>query len=283
MPAGDLQPAELVIAFFGWSWILTATMALVELASGVLLLRRETALAGALLLLGVLSNAALINVLFDVPGKSLSPHFMLITGLLVLPDARRLFDAHLLGRPVGPADLGHDVSGPRWLAENRRAIKIALVALMVASPVVLILRTRGYLFSATHHPAAGLYEATQFVRGGVEHPPIHGDELRWRFAVVGPTGETMHVRNGDGRWNAYRFEIDTSTKRMMLSAAKPSDGRALEASRFTPLPFVDTLRYTRDAAGTLRITGDIGGVRTEVTLAQVPPTRFQFIRGNDRR
>jgi hypothetical protein len=115
-PVGEMRAWEMLWAFVGWSALYTTFLALVEIAGGVLLLRRETTLLGALIAGAVLSNVVLLNVLFEVPGMSLSPHFALLTGLLVLPDARRLFELHVTGASVAPADLARDVPATPWLS-----------------------------------------------------------------------------------------------------------------------------------------------------------------------
>src|SRR5439155_22465370 len=133
----------------------------------------RTTLLGTLVVGAVLSNVVALNFLFDVPGKSLSPHMSLIAGLLLFPDAKRLVDVHMRGRPVAPADLAPDVPGRGVFRTHRTALKGAVVALFIVSPFVTIERTRGYVCSAPPpHPLAVLYEARSFAIGRREVRPV---------------------------------------------------------------------------------------------------------------
>src|ERR1041385_5319129 len=71
-----------------------------------------TSLLGALMVGGVLSNVVLLNLAFDVPGKLLSPHFAVMTALIILPDLKRVWDLHVTGEPVPSVALPHARTSP---------------------------------------------------------------------------------------------------------------------------------------------------------------------------
>jgi hypothetical protein len=278
-PVGDMRPNELLWAFFGWSWIFTSFLGLSEIAAGALLLRRETTLLGALLLGTILSNVVLLNFTFDVPEKSLSPHLLAMMTVLVLPDAKRLFDVHVLGKSVPPADMGWDVPSDRALTRRKSFLKKCLIVLMVASPLFLIWKTRGYLFHHAKSPLAALYEVSSFTRDGQERPPIVGDSLRWRRAVISKQGDVLHVQMADSKWFSYGMAADTVKHRIALTAPIASEWRSAKPDMLTKdTPRQDTVSYMRTRAGHLELKGNIAKHALTVTLERVDTKQLEFFK-----
>ncbi|MEZ4454913.1 MAG: hypothetical protein R3B09_36015, partial [Nannocystaceae bacterium] len=66
---GDLTPMDLLWGFMGHSWVYSGFTGLAEVVGAVLLLWRRTTALGALLLVAVLANVALLNFCYDVQVK----------------------------------------------------------------------------------------------------------------------------------------------------------------------------------------------------------------------
>jgi hypothetical protein len=277
-PAGDMKPAELLWAFFGWSWIFTTFLAAAELLSGVLLLRRRTTLLGALLMGSILSNVVILNFTFDVPGKSIAPHLLVIVGLLLLPDLKRVFDVHFLGRSVPPADLGYSVPAEPFLKRNHGRVKALMILLMIASPAYLIYKTRGYLIFHTKHTLSALYEVPKFVRDSTVHPPIIGDSVRWRRVVIAEKGDFLHVQLANNKWQSFTMKVDTAKKKIALSAPSPSEWRAkkLESNWGGETPLPDTVTYAKAGSGDLQLVGSIASHKMDISLKPVDISKFKF-------
>jgi hypothetical protein len=108
---GDSSPLALYSVFMGYSRRYTLFVGTSEAMAGFLLLFRRTTTLGALVALGVLGDLAMLAFTYDLPRKLLSIHLLLMAGLLLAPDLRRLVDALVLDRPTRPADREPPLSG----------------------------------------------------------------------------------------------------------------------------------------------------------------------------
>lgn len=274
-PVGQWEPREMLWTFFGWSWIFTIVLAGVELLAAALLLRRETTLAGALLIGMVLSNVVILNYFFDVPGKSLSPHFALMVGLLVLPDAKRLLSMHVLDGEVSSADLGRDVALPDAFSRHRTLWKAAVILLFVGAPVFAVVQARGFLFFPRPHALAGLYAVEEFEWDGQILPQIVGDSIPWRRAVISEDAGIFHLQRSDNRWMAFALAIDEETDRLRLTDGTPSEWRRRVVVAGSGGPS-GTLSYELGDGARLELTGGLAGHRLRVTLKRVDIKEYPF-------
>ncbi|HTQ79627.1 MAG TPA: hypothetical protein VMM92_06500, partial [Thermoanaerobaculia bacterium] len=105
-PFGDASPMGLLWTFMGASKAYTNFSGACEMLGGFLLTARRTTLLGALVCFGVITNIVLLNFCYDVPVKLYSSHLLLISAVLIAPDARRLINLLILNRPAGPSPIG---------------------------------------------------------------------------------------------------------------------------------------------------------------------------------
>jgi hypothetical protein len=131
---GDISPMRLLWTFMGFSPAYAAFAGAAEtLGSALLFFRRTTAL-GALILVGVLGNVAIMNFCYDVPVKLFSSFLLLLAVWLASADARRLVHFFLLNRPAEPAPLDGPFLPPR-LRFARQVAKLALIAALVGPTI----------------------------------------------------------------------------------------------------------------------------------------------------
>lgn len=123
-PMGEVAGFWLTWYYFGYSAVYGSLIALVEVAGGLLLTLRRWWLAGALVLLPIIGNIALVDVFYGVDLGATVVAFLLLAGLVVLvaPHASRLLDVVRTGE--GDGDRGGRVGG--WTART------AIVALAFA-------------------------------------------------------------------------------------------------------------------------------------------------------
>jgi hypothetical protein len=101
----------------------------VEMLGGALLFLPRTTLLGAIIGLGSAIQVLALNLSYDVPVKLFSFHMVLVSLLLIAPDAPRLIRV-LFGQPTGPSTKPPLAPGPRgW--------RVALTA-QLASGVFII-------------------------------------------------------------------------------------------------------------------------------------------------
>jgi hypothetical protein len=252
-------------------------LGLVTLGTGAFLLVRRTTLFGVMSAGIVLSNVVLLNFLFDVPDKSLSPHFTIITGLLLLPDAFRLLDVHFTGRSAPAADLAEDIPDG-WLGQHRRRVKAAIVALFLISPLLVVVRARGYLWPPPPHAMSGAYEVRSLKRSDKVIQPILGDSTSWGWAVLTADASRLNVQRLDGSWWTYEVTLDTTTRRLTLShAQRAADWRLRQlapVAAFEPMSFAVNAR-TKDV---LQLSQDTGE-QLDLVLQRFPRRRFNLFDG----
>ena len=131
-PLGSLTPMGLLWSYMGYSSVYTVFAGLGESVGGFLLFFRRTTTAGALILVAVLSNVALINYAYDVPVKQLSTNLLLASMLLAAADARRLIAVFALNAATMPADQTFAFR-PKTL-RVRRWLKPAVIGLATIGP-----------------------------------------------------------------------------------------------------------------------------------------------------
>jgi hypothetical protein len=131
---GDSSPMNVLWAFMGASQVYTMFAGLGEIVAGLLLVWRRTCILGALVALGVMINVMMLNYSYDVPVKLYSTHLVVMSMLVLAPDAKRLFNFLVLNRPVPASFLG-GVWQSRWSWWTRLVLKTWIVGGFVLLPV----------------------------------------------------------------------------------------------------------------------------------------------------
>lgn len=129
---GASSPMGLLWSFMGYSTGYTIFAGLMEVLPGVLLFSRRTAPLGSLISFAVLTNIVALNFFYDVPVKLYSVNLLLLSGYLVWPHARPLWQLLIQQRPARPS-LEVNIR-----LDNTRALKIANVAKAIFLTCVLL-------------------------------------------------------------------------------------------------------------------------------------------------
>ena len=104
-PYGESSPMNLAWTFMGASRPYTVFAGAGELVGAALLLWRRTALAGALVSAGVMTNVVMLNFCYDIPVKQFSSHLLAASVFVAMYDARRLAALFVRNVAAEPADL----------------------------------------------------------------------------------------------------------------------------------------------------------------------------------
>jgi hypothetical protein len=155
-----------------------------ETIPGILLFFRRTTLIASLVLLGVMGNVVMLNFCYDVPVKIYSTLLWIMALFLVLPDARRVFAALVLGRAT-PGAAAPSAAGraqlARKLAFGLLAATLALTAFESAWS-----RHRKYATPPPEHPVAihGLYRVFEMTLDGKPLAELPA-AARWTHVALG--------------------------------------------------------------------------------------------------
>lgn len=210
---GESSPMGLLWTFMGASRPYTVFGGALEVLGGVLLLWPRTAVLGALCSAGVLANITALNFCYDVPVKLYSSHLFLMSVLVLLPEARRLF-AVALGRAV-PARTVFVLARSRAGVHALRAVKLAALLSIAWSEwtsIHMMLARREVPLA----PLAGLWEAEEPSRAGAVLGPDRDEAGFLRRVYFSNFGSVM-LRTRDGGAERFRFELDEGARTLRLS------------------------------------------------------------------
>ncbi len=233
-----------------------------ELLGGVLLIFPRTITLGALICLADMTEVFVLNMTYDVPVKLFSFHMILMSLLLLAPQARHLVSFFFLDRPVEP-------SPSFTLFATRRARRIATAVLaflwlwMIGNNVYSAwtswhTRGGGRAKSALY----GIWDIDQLTRDGQIQPPLLTDNSRWRRAIF-DFPQFMQFQNMDESFTRLSVAIDS--KENTLTLTKPDD-KSWKAS------FV----FTRTAPDRLTLQGAMDGHQLSLQLHRLDETKFLF-------
>lgn len=261
---GDSSPMGLLWTFMGYSRVYTLFAGLAEMAGGLLLVPRRTALLGALLSFGVLANVVLLNFCYDVPVKLFSSHLLGMAALLILPDLRRLAYFFLWNRTVAPAEIRPLFQRPR-LHRAALVLRTVLVAGFAISWLYLAYKIDvDYTGTVSKTPLYGIWEVEEYVADGRPQPPLVTDETRWRRLVFEAPGYVSVHGMHQLRPRYYVLQVDAPRKRLVLTDFKDPKWRSVLAYRQTG----------RDA---LTVSGKIDGRDVTARLRRTDESKFLLL------
>jgi len=200
---GDTWPMTMVGTFMQASKPYELFGGACEVLGGILLFHRRTALLGACVSIGTLTNICALNWLYGVPVKQYSAHLLLYAIALLAPFLPQLSAVFVRNRPSQPVDLR--------VAKGRLAGRLLLVLgiLWVAAHLVKTHLQgvkpkpwrKGYERSALY----GLWTVDTMTLDGQEVPMT--DSSRWRdFAV--DRGSMAWTRELTGKHRYFDFKWD---------------------------------------------------------------------------
>ena len=261
----ESSPMGLMWRFVGSSAAYRAFGGALELLGAALLLYPATTTLGALVVAGVMSNVAMMNLCYDVAVKLGSIHCVLFACLLVAPDLRRLARFFVLHLPTEGAPEVALFTKPR----QRRAalaIKLVLTVGVVAQAVFDVTKTRRDLYPPPREGSPeGAFEVETFTRDGREVPPLVGDATRWqRVSFFG---------NKLGR----ALTMDRSTRVVFFHADDLASHTTTLTKRADPPVPLGTLHYAEQDAATLTLSGTLEGAPVEIRLKKIDTSKMPLL------
>ncbi|MCU0401022.1 MAG: hypothetical protein MUE75_08445 [Algoriphagus sp.] len=192
-PLGDYLPMRFSWMFIGYSAPYQIFSGVAEVAVGLLLFWRKTALLGALLAVGVFANVVMLNYSYDIPVKIYSSNLLLASIFLVWQERKRLIAFFIQNSPTLPSSLFEKTYSVKWQKVTRVVLK-----------TVFFLFTFGFILSDTYsyfqetkaqntkvlEPIQpGMYHVELFVKNGDTIPESLADSLRWRDVIFDYNGQ----------------------------------------------------------------------------------------------
>ncbi|MEQ8714681.1 MAG: hypothetical protein RIC80_16800 [Cyclobacteriaceae bacterium] len=219
-PYGEMSPMGVLWRFMGYSESYNMFAGLAEAIPGLLLFHRRTALLGALLGIGAMSNVVMLNFTYDVPVKLFSTHLLIFLSYLALPHLKDLAQLFVLGRGV---TLNFDQRPKPLLKLDNTPfviLKVLFIIFMIYSTASVGYKSqRSYGDLRPKIPFQGLYNAQLFVRNGDTIPPLIGDSTRWRYLAIERQGRSTIIMC-DGKKHWLDFSLDTLTNNIYLKSER---------------------------------------------------------------
>jgi len=214
-PFGNFSPMAVLWLQVGTSHPYEVALGAVEVLAGVLLFVPRTATLGALVSLAATGQIFLLNMTYGVPVKILSFHLLSISALLLVPRARRLVDALVLGRGVGPEVRPALFDSPRR-DRLATAAQVLLGVWVLAGCLVLSLQSWREFGDGRPKPDLyGIWRVTEFAVDGKPRPPLLTDDIRWQRMVFDQPGViTFQLMNGE----LVDAPADTTANTLVLTA-----------------------------------------------------------------
>jgi hypothetical protein len=196
-----------------------------------------------------MTNVVMLNFCYDVPVKLYSSTLLAVAVVIALPDARRLI-ACLLGRAAPESTV---IARTRFSKRTERIRLVAKLGAIAIANYMLVhdeLDARAQYIDTPPGPLDGVYDVVSFTAGGVDHPPLLTDPLRWQRVYV---------------WGNQAVGFAPMTGDTMFMHAEISDHDLVMQGRSGAA----TLAYTH-AGDTLELDGDWKGSKVHAILTRRP-------------
>jgi hypothetical protein len=199
----------------------------------------------------------MLNMTYDVPVKLFSFHLILMSLVLIAPEASRIARVLVFNRLAGPSEQP-PLFRRRWLA-------LAALALQLGYGGYIILNGYGGATEAwTQRDAAksalyGIWDIEKMTIDGQTRSPLVTDYGRWR-RVLFPFPTVMTFQRMDDSFLAYGAKIDTAAKTIAVTA-----GPEAPASIF---------RFVRPDPQRLILDGALGGHTIHLEARLVDHRKF---------
>lgn len=131
---GASSPMGVLWTFMGASRPYTIFAGLGEVAGALLLIWRRTSVLGAMVTFGVMVNVMMLNYCYDVPVKIYSTHLVMMSIMIILPEAMRVMNVFVLNR-TAPAIFLSGVWGNAYLAWARAGLKLVVLSYLFFLPL----------------------------------------------------------------------------------------------------------------------------------------------------
>ncbi|MEQ1871719.1 MAG: hypothetical protein ABL961_17015 [Vicinamibacterales bacterium] len=216
-PIGNLSLSNLLWAFVGASVPYQVFGGVAEVVGAVLLVFPRTTPLGALVTLADMVQVLALNAGYDFGLKQISSHYILMSLLVLAPDARRLLDVLVLDRPAPP-------STHRPLASRPDRARVVLVAQVLFGAylfgVYTWLQVRQWEQpDGPAHPRSALYGIWDVERmtvdGEERHPATNDYDRRWRRAIF-DFPDRMVFQRFDDSMARYDSIIDVNRGTLLL-------------------------------------------------------------------
>jgi hypothetical protein len=216
-PFGNFSPMGVLWFSIGASKSYEMFAGFMELTGGVLLFVPQLATLGAMVTFATAVQIFTLNMTYDVPVKLFSFHLILMSLVLIAPEAMRIASVIVLNRTALP-------STQPPLFRRRAAVLVVLAVQLVYGGYLLWDNYSGARQSwttrgggAPKSPLYGIWNIEKMTIDGHERSPLVTDYGRWR-RVLFQTPAGMTFQRMDDTFLGYTVKIDMAAKTIAVTA-----------------------------------------------------------------
>ena len=219
-PLGELSPMGLAWTYMGYSKGFGMFAGVMEIIGGLLLIPKRTVALGAFIIIGVMTQVAMMNLMFDIPVKLFSIHLVLMALVLFLSDSGRFISVFITNSEVKYRNSYHPIKDKQyhkvifWV----KTISVSL-AIVLACVFGYNAEKRFNNVTDSQPPLYGIWEVNTFIKNSDTIPPLLTVKSRWRYLVIEREGFAS-VKTMDNDIYRYKFEIDTTAKKISMYKIK---------------------------------------------------------------
>ncbi|WP_179343482.1 DoxX family protein [Winogradskyella ursingii] len=214
-PLGEFSPMGLAWTYMGYSKGFGVFAGLMEIVGGLLLISRKTTTLGSFIIIGVMTQVAMMNLMFDIPVKLFSIHLILMASVIFVTDIKRFTSVFIKNKATNAYEFYHPVSSKSYHKTINKLKKIFVPIILLVACVL------GYLgelnvTDKNHKPHLyGIWESELFVKNSDTIAPLITSSNRWRYLVIENKGRAI-VKTIDDELLRYNFKLDTVQKKISM-------------------------------------------------------------------
>ena len=200
--------------YMGFSKGFNVFVGLLEVLGGVLLIPRRTQTLGSLIVMGVMTQVAVMNFCYDIPVKLFSVHLVLMAVVIFITD-NRFINVFIKNKAVEKYNYYHPIKSTKY---HKVIFWIKTIGLIV----LLSFISFNFYTTESHRgenrkkpPLYGIWEATHFIKNGDTLQPLITDNFRWRYLIVDLKDEAT-VKTMDDVKHQYGFITDSTLQKIRL-------------------------------------------------------------------
>ena len=214
-PLGEFSPMGLAWTYMGYSKGFGMFAGVMEILGGVLLVSRRTSTLGAFIVMGVMTQVAMMNLMFDIPVKLFSIHLVFMALIIFMTDISRFTNVFIKNKAVEHSEFYHPNTSKGYHRIIGNVKKILIPIILVASCIL------GYLGELNindknHRPHLyGIWETETFIKNNDTLPPIITEVERWRYLLIENKGGAV-IKSMNDDLSGYIFVTDTIAKKITM-------------------------------------------------------------------
>jgi len=221
-PIGDMSPMGLAWTYMGHSTGFNFFAGFMEVLGGLLLIPRRTQTLGAIVIIAVMTQVAMINFFYDVPVKLFSIHLVLMGIFIFTTDIRRFVNVFILNQKIQRYQYHHPIKDKTY-TQVIMWLKVALTVILIGVFATSgYSRVRNWGDKREKPPLYGIWEVQTYIKNSDTIPPLITDHARWRYMLI-DYKERVSIKTMTDSTLRRSFLIDSTNAKIYLGAKEGVD------------------------------------------------------------